>query len=213
MTDPETTVRPAGEGANSQAVLGLLAGRPGVTVHRCLADGDLVVTHTTVLKPTGERVVAFDLRRLVDGSVTEHWSDEEPWVDETANGHSQVDGPTETDLRADRRESRAVVEATVRIILVENDFSDLDRYLAGEDYTQHNPRFADGVSGLAQALRALAEQGVTMRYSDVLHVVAEGDFVYTHSHGSFAGTPFVFHDLFRVAGGRVAEHWDVMTAR
>ena len=47
----------------------------------------------------------------------------------------------------------------------------------------------------------------------MLHVVAEGDFVYNHSHGGFAGTPFVFHDLFRVAGGRVAEHWDVMTAR
>jgi predicted SnoaL-like aldol condensation-catalyzing enzyme len=213
MTDPETTIRPAGEVANKQAVLDLLAARPEVTVHRCLAQDDLVVTHATVVKPGGERVVAFDLWRLVDGTVAQHWSDEEPRADETANGHSQVDGPTEADLVADRRESRTVVEATVRTILVDNDFSDLDHYLAGEDYTQHNPRFADGVSGLVAALRALADQGVTMRYSDVLHVVAEGDFVYTHSHGSFAGAPFVFHDLFRVAGGRAAEHWDVMTAR
>jgi predicted SnoaL-like aldol condensation-catalyzing enzyme len=213
MTDPESPVRPVGEAANKQAVLDLLTGRPEVTVHRCLAQDDLVVTHATVVKPDGERVVAFDLCRLADGAVAEHWSDEEPWVDETANGHSQVDGPTEADLAADRRESRAVVEATVHTILVNNDFSDLDRYLAGEDYVQHNPRFADGISGLAAAVRALADQGVTMRYSDVLHVVAEGDFVYTHSHGSFGGTPFVFHDLFRVAGGRAAEHWDVMTTR
>jgi predicted SnoaL-like aldol condensation-catalyzing enzyme len=213
VTDPDTPVGPAGEAANKRAVLDLLARRPEVSVHRCLAQGDLVVTHVTVVKPGGERVVAFDLWRLVDGSVAEHWSDEEPWVDETANGHSQVDGPTEANLAADREESRAVVEATVRTILVENDFSDLNRYLAGEDYAQHNPRFADGVSGLAAAVRALADQGVTMRYSDVLHVVAEGDFVYTHSHGSFAGTPFVFHDLFRVAAGRAAEHWDVMTTR
>jgi predicted SnoaL-like aldol condensation-catalyzing enzyme len=98
----------------------------------------------------------------------------------------------------------------VQTILVDNDFTHLEDYLAGENYLQHNPRFADGISGLASALQALAEQGITMKYRRRHHTVAEGDFVYTLSEGDFGGTPYAFHDLFRVADGRAAEHWDVM---
>lgn len=49
-----------------------------------------------------------------------------------------------------------------------------------------------------------------MRYSAITHVVAEGDHAYLRSEGTFAEEPYVFHDLFRVANGRCAEHWDVM---
>lgn len=52
-----------------------------------------------------------------------------------------------------------------------------------------------------------------MRYDGITHVVAEGDVAYVRSEGTFANEPFVFHDLFRVAGGRCAEHWDVMVRR
>ena len=52
-----------------------------------------------------------------------------------------------------------------------------------------------------------------MKYTELLHIVAEGDFAYTHSFGQFGGAGFVFHDLFRVAGGRATEHWDVMVPR
>ena len=75
---------------------------------------------------------------------------------------------------------------------------------------QHNARFADGISGLAAALSALAEQGITMKYDSIRQVVVDGDFAYLRSEGTFAGEPFVFHDLFRVADGRCVEHWDVM---
>ena len=63
------------------------------------------------------------------------------------------------------------------------------------------------------ALTALAEQGITMSYDGIHQVVAEGDFAYLRSEGHFAGQPFVFHDLFRVADGRCVEHWDVMVQR
>jgi predicted SnoaL-like aldol condensation-catalyzing enzyme len=78
---------------------------------------------------------------------------------------------------------------------------------------QHNPRFADGVSGLLAALTTLAEQGITMTYNGIRQVVADGDLAYLRSEGTFAGQPFVFHDLFRVADGRCVEHWDVMVPR
>ncbi len=137
---------------NKQLVLRQLP--PSHDVHRVLAHGDLVVTHATVRDRGVPGAVAFDLWRLADGKIVEHWGDQEPWVEQTANGHSQVDGVTSIDQSANAEATRKVVEATVTIILVANDFSSLTSYLAGEDYVQHNPRFADGISGLAAAFLA-----------------------------------------------------------
>src|SRR5271154_5355057 len=135
-------------------------------VHRLLAAGDLVVTHSTIPRPDGPSAVAFDLWRVADGAIAEHWGDSQPWADETANGHTQIDGPTTIDRDADTAATASVIEQTVRTILVENDFSDLERYLAGDDYIQHNPRFADGVSGLSAALGGAAQQGVPREESE-----------------------------------------------
>jgi predicted SnoaL-like aldol condensation-catalyzing enzyme len=181
-------------------------------VHRVLASGDLVVTHSTIPGPDGPSAVAFDLWRVAEGAVAEHWGDSQPWADETANDHTQIDGPTTIDRNVDTAATASVIEQTVRTILVQNDFSDLERYLAGDEYVQHNPRFADGVSGLAAALGELAKQGIKMQYSEITHVVADGDFAYTRSLGRFGDGPFVFHDLFRVSNGRAVEHWDVIAA-
>jgi predicted SnoaL-like aldol condensation-catalyzing enzyme len=196
---------------NKEVVLRQLP--PSHNVHRVLGQRDLVVTHATVRDRGVPAAVTFDLWRLANGKVVEHWGNQEPWVERTANGHSQVDGVTSIDASASTDAAQKVVEATVKTILVANDFSSVSSYLAGEDYIQHNPRFADGISGLAAALKALAEKGTTMKYSEVLHYVAEGDFGYAYSLGHFAGAEFVFHDLFRVAGGRATEHWDVMVPR
>lgn len=201
--------------ANKQAVLAAI---DDVTerkneVHRVLTEGDLVVTHATTTSPDSGQAVAFDLWQITDGRISGHWGDEEPIAQQTASGHTQVDGPVAIDTTADTEATRTVVEGVVRTILVANDFSTVDLYLAGESYIQHNPRFADGISGLAAALGELAKSGYSMTYTDVLHVVAEGDFAYVHSVGVFAGADFVFHDLFRVADGRAAEHWDVMVPR
>lgn len=42
-------------------------------------------------------------------------------------------------------------------------------------------------------------------------IVAEGDFVAIHSRiRGWAGKPQVVIDLFRIEGGKLAEHWDVL---
>ena len=56
----------------------------------------------------------------------------------------------------------------------------------------------------------MAEQGIQMIYTGVHMVVAEGDFVFTASEGTLGGTPTAFYDLFRVADGKIVEHWDVI---
>ncbi|MFJ6893887.1 hypothetical protein [Streptomyces hokutonensis] len=201
--------------ANKQIVLAAIDDTTGRKnqVHRVLAQGHFVVTHATTTFPEGSQAAAFDLWQITDGRITGHWGDQEPIVEQTANGHTQVDGVAAIDTTADTDATRKVAEGAVRTILVDNDFSDVDHHLAGESYIQHNPRFADGVSGLAAALGELAKAGQSLKYSDVLDVVTEGNFAYIRSVGVFAGADFVFHDLFRVADGRAVEHWDVMVPR
>ena len=180
-------------------------------VCRVLSEGDLVVIHSQVVSDEGQPSgVAFDLWQVGDGIISGHWGDVEGWQATTANGHSQIDGTTAIDEKADTADTRRAATGAVREILLNGRTDVLDTYLAGESYVQHNPRFADGVSGLIAALGALAEQGITMKYDEILHVVVHGDFAYLHSTGRFGEDAYVFHDLFRVSDGRCVEHWDVM---
>lgn len=80
----------------------------------------------------------------------------------------------------------------------------------GDTYIQHNISIADGVSGLNEALAALAEQNIQMIYTTTHQVLAQGNFVLAVSEGTFGGEPTAYYDLWRVENGKIAEHWDVM---
>jgi len=56
----------------------------------------------------------------------------------------------------------------------------------------------------------MAEQRVEIVYTDTALAVAEGNFVFTGSEGTFGGAPTAFFDLFRVEDSRIVEHWDVV---
>jgi len=179
--------------------------------HRVLTDGEYTATHSLVTDETGApTAVRFELTRSVNGQVVESYMNDEPWQVETANGNTQIDGPTTVNGSADTDETRRIATAAVQDLLVDGKVETLAEHLAGEDYIQHNPRVANGVSGLVAALTAFAEQGITMSYDGIRQVAAEGDFAYLRSEGQFGGQPHVFHDLFRVADGKIVEHWDVM---
>jgi predicted SnoaL-like aldol condensation-catalyzing enzyme len=182
-------------------------------VQRVLRDGEYVVNHSVVAEGGVPVAVRLDLWQLADGRIVAHWGDEEPWALQTASGHTQIDGPTEINPTADTESTRKIATDAVQTILVDGDASALDAFLAGEDYVQHNRRFADGVSGLLAALQALAAQGIAMKYDQITHVVAERNFAYVRSEGKFGDEPSIFHDLFRVDAGLCAEHWDVIASR
>jgi predicted SnoaL-like aldol condensation-catalyzing enzyme len=78
-------------------------------------------------------------------------------------------------------------------------------------YRQHNPTIDDGVEGLRKYLRWIQETHPYAR-SQILRVYADGDFVILHVHR--VRTPGTLGDaivdLFRVEGGKIAEHWDVI---
>lgn len=187
----------------------------GITVetHRVLAEGDLVVAHNTYRNAQAfgaDTLVAFDVFRVEDGKIAEHWDNLSPLTDPNPSGHTQTDGPTEiTDL--DKTEAnKALVSGFLEAILVGGEFDRVTDFISTETYIQHNSMIGDGLDGLGSALAALAEQGITMAYSEVHAVVAEGNFVFAMSEGTFGGKPTAFFDLFRVEDGLIVEHWDVM---
>src|SRR3954447_16987797 len=73
--------------------IGSLPENASCTVHRVLADGDMVATHASYVNLGTDGMVGFELWRLEDGLIVEHWDSFEPVVAETVSGNSQVDGP------------------------------------------------------------------------------------------------------------------------
>ena len=179
---------------------------------RVLADGDLVALHGVYHGFGPEALVAFDIFRVEDGKLAEHWDALQPQVAVTVSGRSQTDGPTEVTSLDQTEPSRKIVLDFVETILQNGQVDRITNFVSTEQYEQHNPGIGDGLDGLGSALAAWAEQGITMTYTAVHRSVAEGEFVLTQSEGLLAGEPTAFYDLFRVGTGGIVEHWDVMTA-
>ncbi len=87
-----------------------------------------------------------------------------------------------------------------------------DRYLA-EDLLQHNPNLADGRAPLVAFVDGLRAQLPEARF-DLRRLAAEGDLAFAHSHFTAGpGDPGrAVIDVFRIADGRIAEHWDLNEA-
>lgn len=184
-----------------------------LTTHRVLAEGDLVVTHSTYESAHllgGPTMVAFDVFRVEDGRIAEHWDNLAPLTPPNPSGRTQTDGPTEVAERDRTAANRALVVGFVETVLQGGDAARLTDFISAEHYHQHNPEIADGLSGLGAALAAWAAQGIAIHYDRLHLVVAEGNFVFTASEGALGDTPTAFFDLFRVADGRIVEHWDVV---
>ena len=154
--------------------------------------------------------VGFDVFRYENGKIVEHWDNLIEKSVVNPSGHTQTDGATTiTDLDK-TAVNKTLVSNFVSDILVNGKMEKLAGYFDGDNYIQHNPNIGDGLSGLGQALEAMAKQGIKMEYDTVHKVLGEGNFVLVISEGKFANLPTSFYDLFRVEAGKIAEHWDVV---
>lgn len=195
-----------GFGAVLQA---LPEGSAKVNVIRAFSDGDYVFSHTDY-NFFGPKV-GFDIFRFENGLIVEHWDNLAVKADSpNPSNRTQLDGTTVIADLEKTAANKTLVADFVDTILVKGEMDQLGKFIDGENYLQHNTQIADGVSGLAQAFEAMAEQGITMVYSENHIVLGEGNFVLSVSEGSFAGDPTSFYDLFRVEGNKIVEHWDVI---
>lgn len=178
---------------------------------RAFEDGNRVFLHTIYNFAGAGEQVAFDVFRFdEDGLIAEHWDNLADVAHANPSGHTQVDGPADKDEAADAEETRKIVAGFVGDVLRGENPEALQSYYDGDAYIQHNTDIADGLSGLGAALAAMAEQGIQMVYDETHFVLADGDYALAASSGSLGGVPTTYYDLFRVADGKIAEHWDVM---
>lgn len=185
------------------------------TPHRVIAEGDLVVLHSTYDNAQlfgAPTLIGFDVFRVEDGQLAEHWDNLQPPRAETVSGRSMTDGPTEI-VDLDRTAAnKAHVEAFAEAVLLGGAFDRLPEFINGAPgaYLQHNPDIGDGLDGLGAGFAALAKAGKAIVYTEVHEVVAEGNFVFTMSEGTMGEEPTAFFDLFRLEEGLIVEHWDTV---
>lgn len=184
-----------------------------VTTHRVLAEDDLVVMHSTYENADmfgAPTLVAFDVFRIEDGKVAEHWDNLQVPGEPNPSGRTMVDGATEI-IDLDRTAAnKAVIEGFIPDVLMGGAPEKTTDYISTETYLQHNPGAGDGLEALGAAMAAMAEAGQQMIYERTPLIVAEGNFVFAASEGRMGDTPTAFFDLFRLDGGLIVEHWDVM---
>lgn len=177
---------------------------------RVLAEGDLVAVHGRYTGWGDVPVISFDVFRVADGKLAEHWDNLAPEAATNPSGHSQIDGVTEIGDMDRTAANKALVVEFITRALIDGEQVDYAQYIDPTDYVQHNPMVGDGLSAFGAFLGDLAAQGISMAYSKIHLTIAEGSFVLTASEGKFGGKPQAFYDLFRLSGGRIVEHWDVI---
>lgn len=195
-----------------KGVVGFLSGNGDFSAEyvRVIADDDIVAVHARYEGFGPDPVIGFDVFRVEDGKIAEHWDNlitEQPL---NPSGRSQIDGATEiTDL--DQTEAnKALVEDFLTKSLIEHAEVNITDYISLVTYIQHNPMVADGLEGFGAFMAEMAQQGVSMDYTEVHKVIGEGNFVLTMSEGTLGEDPTAFYDLFRVEDGLIVEHWDVI---
>lgn len=184
------------------------------TTHRVFQDGDFVILHNTYNNAQAfgaKKMVAFDVYRLENGKVAEHWDNLTPWVEKTASGRSQTDGPTQIKDLDKTATNKALVSNFVNDILMGKNPKKITEYISTEQYHQHNVAIEDGLDGLGNAIDYLISQNNMFVVTKLHKVLGQGNFVLSMSEGTWFGKKQAFYDLFRLEDGKIVEHWDVIS--
>ncbi len=180
-----------------------------VNIVRIFSDGDYVFCHVDY-NFFGPKV-AFDIFRMDDGFIVEHWDNlQEKPTTPNPSGHTLLDGPT-TAIDHDKTAlNKATISRFIDQVMIHRHSEAHDAFFAGDNYIQHNPNIGDGLSGLLKAFEEFGKQGIRINYQKNHAVLGEGNFVLAVSEGIRAEKPTALYDLFRLENGKIAEHWDVV---
>ena len=166
---------------------------------RAFEDGDKVFLHSIYNFAGAGEQVAFDIFCFdEDGKIAEHWDNLAALAHPNPSSHTQVDGPTQAADQALTENNRQLVKDFLYDVMEGHNLQKTPEYFDGDTYIQHNSSIADGLSGLNDAVEAMAAQGVSMVYDQVHQVLADGNFVLGVSEGAFGGVPTAYYDLWRV---------------
>mgnify|MGYP000383261075 CR=1 FL=1 len=179
---------------------------PRVNMVRAFEDGDFVFAHMEY--DFASRKICFEVFRFEDGQAVEHWDNIQERQGPNQSGRSMVDGPTEATEPELTESHRALARSFVETVLIEGQLDRLSDFINEDAYAEHNPQLGDDLSILRSALEAKDGDRRSIDYQRVHRTLAEGSFVLCVSEGQYCGSHAAFYDLFRIAEGRIVEHWD-----
>lgn len=165
---------------------------------RVLDDGHLVAVHGVYRGLGPVPLVAFDVFRVADGRIAEHWDAMEPLLPGPDGTRPGVDGPTAVTERERTRTNKGVAAEWVETALIGGDPGAAADHVRTGGYVDHAP----------------ATEATPPAYRRLHRVVGEGNFALTVSEaageaaGELAGA-VARYDLWRLENGRIAEHWGV----
>lgn len=120
-----------------------------------------------------------------------------------------------TEHRAQTEATRAVALPFLRSLFAEGNLHGAYEQYAAPDFIQHNPEMGDGIEARRRFFdeKAKKAQGEPGQWANVTNmIIVDGDLFAVHHH-ALAGPDDpgrVFVDIWRVADGRIVEHWDVI---
>lgn len=179
--------------------------------YRVLVDADLVAIHGRFTGLDTQPLVGFDLYRVQDKLIVEHWDGLVPQAAPNASGRTQLDGPVDPGIGHVAEQNRALVVEFFNRCLIQSDYEAFRAYTADGRLLQHSPDIADGTDAVIAFLDQLRSTGQGLHYNRLHRTVAEGQFVLTHSEGSISGQRHAYFELWRVENGKIAELWDAIT--
>ena len=175
---------------------------PGNSIYalsRVLGQCELVVIHgdyTSFGGPT------FDMFRVQEGRVVEHWDGFASGAGPNPSGHTALDGPSVVQDVASTAQNEALVVRFAERVLINEAYDAIGDYMS-PDLIEHDPQGVDGSAAYVESLRTQQ-----LSYRQVRHQIADGNFVFLLSEGDVGTTPVAHYDLFRVEDARIVEHWN-----
>lgn len=186
-----------------------------VSIKRVVGEDGLVAVHSNLVLERGTKGYAvLDLYRLVDGKIAEHWGTTQEVPATTVSGNdmfSTLSSPrvSRPNPVAPSALNERIVTAMYTRVFVDKDVTAFDRYIV-DPYYQHNPGFANGIQAAKDGVAGMFAAFPDF-HTDIFRVIAEGDLVVIQSRGTLMpGLASAVFDIYRVRGGKVVEHWDII---
>jgi predicted SnoaL-like aldol condensation-catalyzing enzyme len=182
-------------------------------VRREIADGDLVVLHSlysNLLGIIGQRA-AFDVFRFNDeGKIIEHWDCLENAIAPDFSGVSMIAGSVDI-VDLDKTEAnRAIVSGFVDAVLAGGDASMIETFVDTARLIVHSPARAPGLERKYGQFCPYPDVPAA-QYLQMHRTLAEGNFVLVQGEGRIGADQVLeVYDLFRLANGKIVEHWDLL---
>lgn len=209
-----------GRNAMVDWIAGLRRNSPALawTVKHVVADRDLVFVHAHVgTAPANEWSGSnrYDIYRLDQGIIVEHWAVAAPAPTRSASGNTAFNDAYRYTGGAPSAEprmaelNRLLAQSLSEDVFGKRRFALLDRFWAA-GYLQHNPYVPNGRAALAGVLPYIAPEGGSYR---VAFSMAEGDLALVCAHATEPGADpaggVAVCDLYRMVNYEMVEHWDV----